>query len=147
MAKTKVLVIEDDRSLAEVMVYNLKQAGYETIVAHDGQDGLLQAQIKTPDIVILDLMLPVIDGHDVCRRLRADSSLRDLMIIMLTAKAEETDELIGFSLGAYYALDLAAAHPSRVRSVVLFYGSGGGDSGHRAGVGPLLRLCRHAPQQ
>ena len=100
MAKTKVLVIEDDRSLAEVMVYNLKQAGYETIVAHDGQDGLLQAQIKTPDIVILDLMLPVIDGHDVCRRLRADSSLRDLMIIMLTAKAEETDELIGFSLGA-----------------------------------------------
>jgi two-component system phosphate regulon response regulator PhoB len=100
MAKLKVLVVEDDRSLADVLTYNLKMAGYETIVAYDGQDGLLQAQIKSPDIVILDLMLPVIDGQDVCRRLRADPSLRDLMIVMLTAKAEESDELVGFSLGA-----------------------------------------------
>jgi two-component system, OmpR family, phosphate regulon response regulator PhoB len=100
MAKTKVLVIEDDRSLAEVLVYNLKQAGYEVQVATDGQDGLLQAQIKSPDMVILDLMLPVVDGLDVCRRLRADSSTKDLLIMMLTAKAEESDELIGFSLGA-----------------------------------------------
>ena len=100
MAKTKVLVIEDDRSLAEVLQYNLKQAGYEVVVATDGQDGLLQAQIKSPDIVILDLMLPIVDGLDVCRRLRADSSTKDLSIVMLTAKAEESDELIGFSLGA-----------------------------------------------
>lgn len=100
MAKLKVLIVEDDRSLADVLNYNLKMAGYETIVAYDGQDGLLQAQIKSPDIVILDLMLPVIDGQDVCRRLRADPSLRDLMIVMLTAKAEESDELVGFSLGA-----------------------------------------------
>jgi len=100
MAKTKVLVIEDDRSLAEVLTYNLKQAGYDVLLATDGQDGLLQAQIKSPDIVILDLMLPVIDGLDVCRRLRADTSTRDLLIMMLTAKAEESDELVGFSLGA-----------------------------------------------
>jgi two-component system phosphate regulon response regulator PhoB len=100
MAKTKILVIEDDRSLAEVLTYNLKQAGYDVLLAMDGQDGLLQAQIKSPDIVILDLMLPVIDGLDVCRRLRADTSTRDLLIMMLTAKAEESDELVGFSLGA-----------------------------------------------
>jgi two-component system, OmpR family, phosphate regulon response regulator PhoB len=100
MAKTKVLVIEDDRALAEVLSYNLKAAGYEVLVATDGQDGLLQAQIKSPDIVILDLMLPVIDGLDVCRRLRADNSTKELLIVMLTAKAEESDELIGFSLGA-----------------------------------------------
>lgn len=100
MAKTKILVIEDDRSLAEVLSYNLKQAGYEVLVATDGQDGLLQAQLKSPDIVVLDLMLPVIDGHDVCRRLRAEPSTRDILIVMLTAKAEESDELIGFSLGA-----------------------------------------------
>lgn len=100
MAKTKILLIEDDRSIAEVVSYNLKQAGYEVLVASDGQDGLLQAQIKSPDIVILDLMLPVIDGLDVCRRLRADAATRDLLIVMLTAKAEESDELIGFSLGA-----------------------------------------------
>ncbi len=100
MAKLKVLVIEDDRSLSEVLAYNLKQAGYEVLVASDGQDGLLQAQIKLPDIVILDLMLPVIDGLDVCRRLRADAATREMLILMLTAKSEESDELIGFSLGA-----------------------------------------------
>ncbi len=100
MAKTKILVIEDDRSLAEVLTYNLKQAGYEVILATDGQDGLLQAQVKSPDIVLLDLMLPVIDGLDVCRRLRADNSTKDVLIVMLTAKAEESDELVGFSLGA-----------------------------------------------
>jgi two-component system phosphate regulon response regulator PhoB len=100
MAKTKVLIIEDDRSLAEVLAYNLRQAGYEVLTASDGQDGLLQAQLKSPEIVILDLMLPVIDGLDVCRRLRADASTKDVLIVMLTAKTEESDELIGFSLGA-----------------------------------------------
>jgi two-component system phosphate regulon response regulator PhoB len=100
MAKTKILVIEDDRSIAEVLTYNLKQAGYEVLVARDGQDGLVQAQVKMPDIIVLDLMLPVIDGLDVCRRLRADASTRDILIMMLTAKAEESDELVGFTLGA-----------------------------------------------
>jgi two-component system phosphate regulon response regulator PhoB len=100
MPKSKVLIIEDDRSLAEVLSYNFKAAGYEVLTATDGQDGLLQAQLKTPDVVILDLMLPVVDGLDVCRRLRADQTTRDIVVVMLTAKAEETDELIGFSLGA-----------------------------------------------
>jgi two-component system phosphate regulon response regulator PhoB len=100
MGKAKVLIIEDDRSLADVLAYNLKQAGYEVLTASDGQDGLLQAQMKSPDIVVLDLMLPVVDGLDVCRRLRADASTKDILIVMLTAKAEESDELIGFSLGA-----------------------------------------------
>lgn len=100
MPKTKVLVIEDDRSLVDVLTYNLKLAGYEVIVATDGQDGILQAQLKQPDIVLLDLMLPVVDGLDVCRRLRAGTDTRDILIVMLTAKAEESDELVGFSLGA-----------------------------------------------
>ena len=100
MPKTKVLVIEDDRSLVDVLTYNLKLAGYEVIVATDGQDGILQAQLKQPDIVLLDLMLPVVDGLDVCRRLRAGTDTRDMLIVMLTAKAEESDELVGFSLGA-----------------------------------------------
>ncbi|HTN75041.1 MAG TPA: response regulator [Pirellulaceae bacterium] len=100
MGKAKVLIIEDDRSLAEVLAYNLKQAGYEVLCAHDGQDGILQAQMKSPDLVLLDLMLPVVDGLDVCRKLRSDASTRDMLIVMLTAKAEESDELIGFSLGA-----------------------------------------------
>lgn len=96
----KVLIIEDDRSLAEVVAYNLEQAGYQVITAYDGQDGLNQARLKTPDIVVLDLMLPVVDGLDVCRRLRANAATKDILIVMVTAKAEESDELVGFSLGA-----------------------------------------------
>jgi two-component system phosphate regulon response regulator PhoB len=100
MPKTKVLVIEDDRALAEVLSYNLNMAGYEVLLATDGQDGLLRAQTKSPDIILLDLMLPVVDGLDVCRRLRAGNATKDVPIIMLTAKGEESDELVGFSLGA-----------------------------------------------
>jgi len=100
MTKRKILIVEDDRSLADVLRYNLEQAGYEVVVASDGQDGLSQAQLKSPDMVILDLMLPVIDGLEVCRQLRSDPATKDMMILMLTAKAEESDQLIGFSLGA-----------------------------------------------
>jgi len=100
MANPRILIIEDDRSLAEVVNYNLEQEGYEVIVAHDGQDGLYQAQLKTPDLVLLDLMLPVMDGLEVCRRLRARSETQHVLIVMLTAKSEETDQVVGFSLGA-----------------------------------------------
>ncbi|MEX0818654.1 MAG: response regulator, partial [Pirellulaceae bacterium] len=100
MAKTTVLIVEDDRSLAEVVTYNLQREGYEVFVAHDGVDGINQARSKVPDVVILDLMLPVLDGLEVCRRLRADSATRSIRILMLTAKSEESDELIGFTLGA-----------------------------------------------
>lgn len=100
MPAPRILLIEDDRSLADVLSYNLKRAGYDVQVAVDGQDGLNKAQLKVPDVVVLDLMLPIIDGLEVCRRLRADPTTRDTLILMLTAKAEETDELIGFSLGA-----------------------------------------------
>jgi DNA-binding response OmpR family regulator len=100
MSKPKILIVEDDRSLADVLRYNLQQAGYEVIMASDGQDGLAQAQLKSPDMIILDLMLPVIDGLEVCRQIRSDPATRDIMVLMLTAKAEESDQLIGFSLGA-----------------------------------------------
>ena len=100
MAKTKVLVVEDDRSLAEVLQYNLEQNGCEVFLAHDGQDGLNQARLRLPQLIILDVMIPVLDGLEVCKLLRADSSTSDISIIMLTAKSEETDQLVGFSVGA-----------------------------------------------
>jgi len=99
MARAQVLIIEDDRSLADVLVYNVEQAGYDVSVAYDGQDGLTKAQVKSPDLLILDVMLPVIDGLEVCRRLRANAATRDTLILMLTAKSEETDELVGFTVG------------------------------------------------
>jgi len=97
---SKVLIIEDDRSLVDILVYNLRQMGHEVYTAYDGMDGLTQAQMKSPDIIILDLMLPVMEGREVCRRLRSDPQMQDVMIVMLTAKGDESDQLIGFSLGA-----------------------------------------------
>jgi two-component system phosphate regulon response regulator PhoB len=98
--RTRVLVIEDERGLTEVLNYNLQREGYETVVAHDGQEGLRKAQTLLPDLILLDLMLPVLSGLEVCRELKAGERTRDIPIVMLTAKAEETDQVVGFSLGA-----------------------------------------------
>jgi len=100
MATTKILIIEDDHALSEVLDYNLTREGYKVTRAYDGRDGLLQAKLKTPDIVILDVMLPLVDGIEVCRQLRTTSETRNAVIIMLTAKSEEADQLVGFSVGA-----------------------------------------------
>lgn len=100
MAKQKLLIIEDDRSLASVVEYSFANSGYEVFCAHDGQDGINQARNKMPDIILLDLMIPVVDGVEVCRQLRAESTTRETPIIMVTAKSEEVDQLIGFSVGA-----------------------------------------------
>jgi two-component system phosphate regulon response regulator PhoB len=99
MAKGQILIVEDDRSLAEVLDYNLRQDGYQTVVAYDGQDGLHQARLRPPDLVVLDLMLPMVDGLEICRRLRADPVTRHVLVLMLTAKSEETDEVVGFAVG------------------------------------------------
>lgn len=100
MGKAKILVVEDDRSLADVLDYNLRQEGYETFVANDGQDGLNQSKLRDPDLIVLDLMLPVLDGMEVCRRVRADPVTKNQLVLMLTAKGEETDQVAGFSVGA-----------------------------------------------
>ncbi len=100
MAKTRILIVEDDRALASVVEYNLVQSGYDVIVTHDGQDGLNQAKLKLPDLILLDLMVPVIDGLEVCRRLRSGSDTASIPVIMLTAKSEETDQVVGYSVGA-----------------------------------------------
>jgi two-component system phosphate regulon response regulator PhoB len=94
------LVVEDDRAISEILVYNLDKAGYEVTLAIDGRDGVNQAQLKLPDVILLDVMLPIIDGVEVCRRLRSKPETASAIIIMLTAKTEEADQLIGFSVGA-----------------------------------------------
>lgn len=95
-----MLIIEDDRSLSDVLVYNFQQEGFEVHRALDGQDGINQAIAKSPNFIILDVMLPVIDGIEVCKRLRKAPETKDTIILMLTAKSEESDELVGFSVGA-----------------------------------------------
>src|SRR5271170_2753947 len=100
MTRARILIIEDERAMTEVLAYNLQREGFEALVAHDGQEGLRKAQTLLPDLIVLDLMLPVLDGLEVCRELRAGERTRDIPILMLTAKAEETDQVVGFSLGA-----------------------------------------------
>jgi two-component system phosphate regulon response regulator PhoB len=100
VARSRVLIIEDERHLTDVLTYNLEREGYESVVAHDGQEGLRKAQTLLPDLILLDLMLPALGGLDVLRELRAGERTRDVPVIVLTAKAEETDQVVGFSLGA-----------------------------------------------
>ncbi len=100
MPKPKILVIEDERSLVEVLSCNLEREGFDVLVAFDGQEGLRQAQLKLPDLIVLDLMLPNKPGLEVCRELKLGTRTREIPIIMVTAKAEESDELVGFAMGA-----------------------------------------------
>jgi two-component system phosphate regulon response regulator PhoB len=100
MAKSKVLIVEDEPSLAEVLSYNLQRDGYEVAVAQEGKEGLRKAQMISPDLVILDLMLPGISGLDICKQLRASQRTATIPILMLTAKAEESDQIVGFAVGA-----------------------------------------------
>jgi two-component system phosphate regulon response regulator PhoB len=99
-ARMRVLIIEDERDMTDALAYNLQREGYETLIAHDGQEGLRKAQTQLPDLILLDLMLPGLRGEDVCRELRAGERTRDIPLIIISAKSEETDQLVGFSLGA-----------------------------------------------
>ncbi len=100
MSKSRLLIVEDERSLAEVLQYNLEKEGFEVMTAADGQDGVRKAQAHTPDLVVLDLMLPIIEGFEVCRILRSDAKTQNIRILMLTARSEEVDEIVGFNMGA-----------------------------------------------
>jgi two-component system phosphate regulon response regulator PhoB len=100
MSQPRILIIEDERGLTQALEYNLSREGYEVTVSHDGAEGLRKAQTLLPDAVILDLMLPGMSGLDVCRQLRAGERTRAVPILMLTARAEETDQIVGFTLGA-----------------------------------------------
>ena len=100
MPKPRILIVEDERSIAEVLSYNLAKEGFEVVTAGDGQEGLRRAQSALPDLIVLDLMLPVIEGFEVCRILRSDPKTQGVRILMLTARSEEVDEIVGFNMGA-----------------------------------------------
>jgi DNA-binding response OmpR family regulator len=97
---TAVLVADDDADIRDLVAFKLEQAGFEVITAEDGPAALSAAHDKSPDVAVLDISMPGMSGLDVCRMLRADPSTADMMIIMLTARAQETDVEGGFSAGA-----------------------------------------------
>ncbi len=96
-ANTRILVVDDEPPIVDLLSYNLEQAHYDVIVARDGEEAIQKARQEIPDLIILDLMLPVIDGLEVCRTLRKE---RDVPIIMLTARGDEIDRVVGLELGA-----------------------------------------------
>lgn len=93
----RILVVDDEESILQLIAYNLRRAGYEVVTAGNGEEGLALARADRPDLVVLDLMLPGIDGFDVCKELRKET---DIPILMLTARGEEIDRVIGFEIGA-----------------------------------------------
>ena len=94
---TKILIVDDEAPIIDVLSYNLKRAHYQVVVAWDGEQALAQARREQPDLIILDLMLPKLDGIEVCRALRREC---DVPIIMLTARDEEIDRVLGLEMGA-----------------------------------------------
>ncbi|MEL7471801.1 MAG: response regulator transcription factor [Planctomycetota bacterium] len=95
-----VLVVDDERDLVELLVINLQRAGYETSVAHDGREALAAIARHAPDLVVLDIMMPELSGTEVAGRIRSDPATASIPIIMLTAKSEEVDEIVGLTVGA-----------------------------------------------
>ena len=99
MAAT-VLIVDDEKDLVELVKYHLEKEGLKCLEARDGETALQMARERTPDLMVLDLMLPGVDGLEVCRKLRKDPKTSSIAIIMLTAKAEEVDRIVGLEMGA-----------------------------------------------
>ena len=112
---SRILVIEDERDLQKVLEFNLSQAGHEVVATSSGRQGLQLARDRKPELVLLDLMLPDMQGTEVCKALRRDPATRSVSIVMLTAKGEEVDRVVGFELGA----DDYVVKPFSVRELLL----------------------------
>ncbi len=93
----KILVVDDEKAIANIIKFNLKKEGYDVITAEDGEMGVIKAFTENPDLILLDIMMPKIDGYEACKRIREKMSTP---IIMLTARAEEVDKVLGLELGA-----------------------------------------------
>lgn len=114
MGPTRILVVDDEPAIVDVLVYNLQRESFEVTTASDGREAIQKCQTDPPDLMILDLMLPLVDGLQVCRKLRSDPRTQAVRILMLTAKGDETDEIVGFNMGA----DDFVAKPFRIKPLI-----------------------------
>ena len=111
----RILVIEDEADIQQILDYNLREKGHKVFVTAKGEEGLRLAREKKPELVLLDLMLPDIPGTEVCKQLKSDPSTKSMQVVMLTAKGEEIDRVVGFELGA----DDYVVKPFSVRELLL----------------------------
>ena len=127
----RVLVVEDERDVAELIRFNLGKEGYDVVVTGSGTDAVKQAREARPDIVLLDIMVPHLNGWEVCRRLKQDADTRGIPVIMVTGRVEEGDKILGFEMGAddYVTKPFSPRElVARVRAVAR---RGAGDNGGR----------------
>jgi two-component system, OmpR family, phosphate regulon response regulator PhoB len=100
MSKTSILIVEDDIDILKLLAYNLRTAGYEVLTCEEGFQAVTMAKHRLPDLVLLDLMIPCLDGFEVCKELKRSPETRNIPVIMLTARSEEVDRIVGLELGA-----------------------------------------------
>jgi two-component system phosphate regulon response regulator PhoB len=135
----QVLIVDDERDLVRLLEFNLQQAGFETAAAYTGMEALDRVRQRVPDLVVLDLMLPDISGTEVCRQMKASPRTRHVPVLMLTARTDEVDRVVGFEVGA----DDFVTKPFSVRELVLRVrailrrGSGADADQARDQVGPI----------
>jgi two-component system alkaline phosphatase synthesis response regulator PhoP len=137
----RILVVEDEADVAELIRYNLAREGYEVLQALNGAEALREARESRPDLVLLDLMIPQLNGWEVCRRLEQDPATRAIPVIIVTARVEEGDKVLGFEMGAddYVTKPFAVRElVARIRAVLRRSGASEAQAkGHRLTVGEL----------
>jgi two-component system phosphate regulon response regulator PhoB len=115
MTRQQILIVDDERDIVRVLDFSLRQAGFETVVAYDGEQALARIEQRVPELVLLDLMLPDVPGTEICKQLKTSPRTRHVPVLMLTARGEEIDRVLGFELGA----DDFVTKPFSVRELVL----------------------------
>ena len=134
-----ILVVDDERDLQNLLDFNLRQAGFETVLASTGEQALQAVRRRVPDLVLLDLMLPDLPGTEICRQVKSDPRTRAVPVVMLTARGEELDRVVGFELGAddYVVKPFSMRElVLRVKAVLRRAGQQGGDR-PRSELGPI----------
>jgi DNA-binding response OmpR family regulator len=143
--RRRVLVVDDEKDIVELITYNLKRNGYDVLTASNGHEALEVAQRELPDLLVLDLMLPGLDGTEVARRLKAEPRTAATPIVMLTAKGEETDVVVGLTIGADdyvtkpFSMKILLARIGTILRRTEQPAGGGGGSGGPEGAGSVLR--------
>ena len=100
MAKGRILVVDDEIYIVHILDFSLGMEGYEVLTALDGEQALEKARAEKPDLIVLDIMMPKLDGYETCKRLKADAQTKDVPVILLSAKGRNVDQKVGFEVGA-----------------------------------------------
>jgi two-component system phosphate regulon response regulator PhoB len=144
-SERRVLVIEDEADIRDLLSYNLQSGGYAVETAENGQRGLAAFEKFTPDVILLDLMLPDVSGTEICRRIRARADASQPAIIMLTAKGDEIERVVGFEIGADdYVVKPFSVRELLLRVKALLRARGGGAPAHDGASGPARRSAAAA---